>query len=251
MKTKEIFVFYNGVIVYPFAFVLSIWIVYWLEIQFGVSWSHWGILPRTFEGLPGIFLAPFIHGSLEHLFNNSIPLLLLSAALFYFYRRVSWNVLLVGYIATGILTWIIGRESYHIGASGIIYMLTSFIFFKGIITRYYRLIALSLIIVFLYGGMMWYLFPIEEGISWEGHLSGFLVGMILAFNIKTPELKRVVYAWESPDFNENEDPFIKQFDENGNFISESEIRQQELENDSEIVNQAPKLNYTYVPERKE
>lgn len=154
-------------------------------------------------------------------------------------------------IATGILTWIIGRESYHIGASGIIYMLTSFIFFKGIITRYYRLIALSLIIVFLYGGMMWYLFPIEEGISWEGHLSGFLVGMILAFNIKTPELKRVVYAWESPDFNENEDPFIKQFDENGNFISESEIRQQELENDSEIVNQAPKLNYTYVPERKE
>lgn len=99
--------------------------------------------------------------------------------------------------------------------------------------------------------MMWYLFPIEEGISWEGHLSGFLVGMILAFNIKTPELKRVVYAWESPDFNENEDPFIKQFDENGNFISESEIRQQELENDSEIVNQAPKLNYTYVPERKE
>lgn len=72
-----------------------------------------------------------------------------------------------------------------------------FYFFKGIITRYYRLIALSLIIVFLYGGMMWYLFPIEEGISWEGHLSGFLVGMILAFNIKTPELKRVVYAWES------------------------------------------------------
>lgn len=190
-------------------------------------------------------------GHLNIYLTIQFPLLLLSAALFYFYRRVSWNVLLVGYIATGILTWIIGRESYHIGASGIIYMLTSFIFFKGIITRYYRLIALSLIIVFLYGGMMWYLFPIEEGISWEGHLSGFLVGMILAFNIKTPELKRVVYAWESPDFNENEDPFIKQFDENGNFISESEIRQQELENDSEIVNQAPKLNYTYVPERKE
>lgn len=73
MKTKEIFVFYNGVIVYPFAFVLSIWIVYWLEIQFGVSWSHWGILPRTFEGLPGIFLAPLSMGHLNIYLTIQFP----------------------------------------------------------------------------------------------------------------------------------------------------------------------------------
>ena len=159
-----------------------------------------------------------IHGSMEHLYHNSIPLFVLSMALFYFYREISWKVIGYGILFSGLLTWFIARPSYHIGASGIIYVLVSFIFFKGVFTKYYRLIALSLAIVFIYGSMLWYIFPIEDGISWEGHLSGFLTGLILAKLIKTevPEPKK--YHWETEDFNEEEDEFLKHFDENGNFI---------------------------------
>ena len=119
-------------------------------------------------------------------------------------------------ILTGLLTWILGRPSYHIGASGIIYLLVSFIFFSGIVRKYYRLIALSLIVVFLYGSMIWYIFPMEERISWEGHLSGFLVGSVFAFIFrkKGPQPEKFIYT-------KNED-FEKLFDESGNFNPPSE-----------------------------
>ena len=112
----------------------------------------------------------------------------------------------------------IGRPSYHIGASGLIYVLASFIFFKGIFTKHFRLVALSLVVVFLYGGLLWYIFPIKDGISWEGHLAGFVTGLFLAIFLKTtvPPLKK--YAWEKEGYKEEEDEFLKHFDEDGNFI---------------------------------
>ena len=163
--------------------------------------NKYGIYPRTFVGLRGIIFSPFIHSGVEHLFNNTIPLFILLVTLFYFYKKIAFKVLIIGTLTTGFLTWLIGRESYHIGASGIVYMLFSFILFSGIIRKYYRLIAVSLIVIFLYGSMIWYILPIEEEISWEGHLSGFLVGIILSFLYKNYGPKRVSYQWEEEEFD--------------------------------------------------
>ncbi len=122
---------------------------------------------------------------------------------------------------TGILTWLIARESYHIGASGLIYALVSFIFFKGLRSQYYRLVALSLIIILVYGGMIWYVFPnVEEGISWEGHLAGLITGAIMAVYFKTPDYKeKLQFEWQKPDYNPEGDKFMERFDENGNFVN--------------------------------
>lgn len=218
-KIDNPFTFTTGTIGYPILFVLIIWLVYWFEMRFSVIFNSYGVYPRTLEGLKGILFSPFIHGSVKHLFNNSIPLLVLSTALFYFYRKDSWRVLIFGLLLSGFLTWLIGRPSYHIGASGVVYMLVSFLFFKGVFSSYYRLIALSLIIVFLYGGLLWYVFPIEKGISWEGHLSGLFVGFLFAFLFKAKIEKPKLYNWEQDDYKEEDDAFMKHFDENGNFRS--------------------------------
>ncbi|MFC4095011.1 rhomboid family intramembrane serine protease [Euzebyella saccharophila] len=229
MSENHYFKFTNAVVIAPLFAVLAIWTVYYLEIRFQTNWNEFGIYPKTALGLRGILLSPFIHGSVVHLYNNTIPLAVLSASLFYFYRKIAWKVLICGAIGVGLFTWVIGRASYHIGASGIIYLLASFIFFKGIFTKHYRLVALSLGIVFIYGSMLWYIFPIEEGISWEGHLGGFIFGFVLAYFLKapTPPLKK--YRWEEENFNAQEDPFLKHFDEKGNFIGEQELLEQENE----------------------
>ena len=218
MTESNYFKFSNAVIAIPLLAVLSIWTVYWFEIRFQVNFNDYGIYPRTLKGLRGIILSPFLHASVEHLYNNTIPLAILTASLIYFYRSIAFKVLLGGIIISGFITWLIGRPSYHIGASGLIYVLVSFIFFKGIISKHYRLVALSLIVVFIYGSTLWYIFPVKDGISWEGHLGGFITGLFLALVLKAPLPKIKKYDWEKEDYNEEEDEFLKHFDENGNFI---------------------------------
>jgi membrane associated rhomboid family serine protease len=215
------FKFTNAVVGVPLFFVLFLWFVYWLEIRFGFDFDDHGILPRTFSGLQGIIFSPFIHSNIEHLYNNSIPLLVLLAALFFFYRKEALGIMVYGILLSGTITWIIGRTNYHIGASGLIYVLVSFIFFKGIQTKYYRLVALSLTVVVLYGGMIWYVFPkIDETISWEGHLSGLIAGLVLTFFYKKAEFKKIIkYDWERPDYDPSNDKFMQRFDENGNFVN--------------------------------
>ena len=218
MSENQYFKFTNAVIIAPLIAVISIWTVFWIELRLQVNLNEYGIYPQKISGLQGIIFSPFIHGSAEHLYNNTIPLAILTAGLFYFYRSISIRVLLIGIFVSGFFTWTIGRPSYHIGASGVIYLLASFIFFKGIFAKHYRLIALSLIVVFIYGSMLWYIFPVKDGISWEGHLGGFLAGLALAFfmkmNIPTPKK----YAWEHEDYNEEADEFLQQFDAEGNFV---------------------------------
>ena len=143
------------------------------------------------------------------------------AALRYFYREQSLQILGYGILVSGIITWVIGRESYHIGASGLVYVLVSFIFFKGIRTKYYRLIALSLVVIMIYGSLVWYVFPhVDEGISWEGHLAGLITGFVFSIIFTTPDYKKLIrYDWEHPDFNPKEDKFMQRFDENGNFVN--------------------------------
>ena len=215
------FKFSPSVILIPFLSVLTLWIAFWLGVRFHLDLENYGIYPRSLEGLRGIIFSPLIHGNIEHLYNNSIPLLVLIAALRFFYREQTFSVLGYGLLLTGAITWIIGRESFHIGASGLVYLLVSFIFFKGVRTKYYRLVALSLMIVIVYGSLVWYIFPnVKEGISWEGHLAGLIVGFGFAVTMKTPEYKKMIrYDWEREDYNPQEDKFMQRFDEHGNFVN--------------------------------
>lgn len=242
------FKFSPSVVLWPLAFVLVLWGVYWTEVRFHIYLTEYGILPRTFKGLRGIILSPFLHGSLEHLYNNSIPLFLLVAAVRYFYRRYAWQVIVYGILVSGSITWLIGRGgSYHIGASGLIYALVSFVFFKGIFTGYYRLVAVSMIVTILYGGMVWYVFPgVDEKISWEGHLGGFIAGLIFSRIYETPEYeKQIVYDWQRPDFDASQDAFMKRFDANGNFVNPPKPEDIEVI-DAEILSPLPAINYVYI-----
>lgn len=215
------FKFTNAVIGLPLFFVVFLWFVFWLEIRFDFDFIENGIYPRTFSGLQGIAFSPFIHSDIEHLYNNSIPLVILLAALQFFYAKQAVKVIGFGILFSGIITWVIGRDNYHIGASGLVYVLVSFIFFKGIQTKYYRLVALSLAVVVIYGGLVWYAFPkVDEKISWEGHLAGLITGFALSLIYKTPEYKKVIkYDWEQPEYNPAEDKFMQRFDANGNFVN--------------------------------
>ena len=165
MSEETYFKFSNKVLLVPMIAVLLIWTVFWVEIRFQINLNQYGIFPRTLIGLRGVLFSPFLHGSVDHLYNNTLPLAILTASLVYFYRSISLKVLLLGILLSGVLTWFIGRPSYHIGASGVIYVLASFIFFKGIFTKHYRLVALSLIVVFIYGSLLWFIFPLKDDIS--------------------------------------------------------------------------------------
>jgi membrane associated rhomboid family serine protease len=235
MTKKNNLYFSNDVLLFPLLFLLTIVIVFWIESRFNINLNYLGIYPREIEGLRGILFGPFLHGDVKHLFNNAIPLLVLTSALFYFYRSIRWKVLIYGLLLTGLFTWLIGRSSIHIGASGVIYMLTAFLMFRGILSKHYQLTALSFSVIFLYGGFIWYIFPTDPKISWEGHLSGFVVGIIFAliFNKQTLPVKK--YIWEKEDYNPDNDPFMKNFDEDGNFIetiSETEVIEPEIESTS-------------------
>ena len=227
------FRFTNAVVVLPLFFVVLLWFVFWLEVRFDFDFIQNGIYPRTLSGLQGVIFSPFIHADSEHLYNNSLPLLVLVAALQFFYPKQSVQVIIFGILLSGIFTWSIGRENYHIGASGLIYVLFSFIFFKGIQTKHIRLVALSLAVIVVYGGLVWYVFPSPEitgnkSISWEGHLGGLLTGFFLSLVYKTPQYKKVIkYDWEHPDFDASNDKFMQRFDDNGNFVNIPKIEENE------------------------
>jgi membrane associated rhomboid family serine protease len=200
----------KSIFLIPITYVIAIWFIYWVEINYNFNFNKYGVFPRTLVGFRGVFLTHFIHSNTSHLFNNSIPLFVLLSSLFYFYKDVAYKVLLFGGVCTGIFTWCIARESYHIGASGIVYLLFSFVFFSGIIKKHYRLVALSFIIIFLYGSMIWYVLPIKDGISWEGHLSGFLVGLYFAIRYRNKGIVKEEHQFTQTEFDDL-------FDENGNF----------------------------------
>ena len=249
MRDQDQFKYTTGVIGYPVLFVLIIWIVFWFEVRFGFDFAYLGVYPRTLIGLRGVVFSPFIHGDIEHLYHNTIPLFVLTTALFYFYRNISWKIMFYGILLSGFLTWCIGRPSYHIGASGLIYVLMSFTLFKGIFAKHFRLIALSLLIVFLYGSMIWYVFPVKEGISWEGHLSGLIVGLFFALIFKRSIAKPKRYDWEHENYNEENDPFLKHFDADGNFIETIEEEPEPVE--EEQPKRSIRITYHFKRKRKD
>jgi len=167
-------------LVFPGFFLLLIWLVAFFEFSMELSFAHGGVYPRKWSGLQGILFAPLIHGGWRHLINNSMPVFLLSTALFYFYRDIAYKIWILIYFMGGILLWGVGREAYHIGASGLIYGLAAFLFLSGIIRRVRSLTAISLLVVFWYGSMWWGLLPLDVDVSFEAHITGAVSGLVLA-----------------------------------------------------------------------
>ena len=191
-ETKDFFYIF----IIPFIFLLIMWGVKIVEIQFNLSFVKFGIYPKDINSLKGILFSPFIHKDFTHLFNNSYPILILGSLLFSAYRSIALKIFMWLFLISGFWLWIIGRESYHIGASGIIYSLAAFLFVSGLIRKNPRLAALSMIIIFLYGSLIWGVFPLKSGVSWEGHLAGLVAGVITAIFYKNEGPKPKKYQWE-------------------------------------------------------
>jgi len=157
-----------------------------------------GVYPRDPGDLPNILSAPLIHGDWNHLLSNSFTLLVLLTALRYAYPRSAPAALLLIYLGSGIGVWLFARESYHYGASGLNHGMMFYIFTSGILRRDRFSIALSMIVFFLYGGMIWSIFPQEAGISYESHFFGAAMGVLGAFlfSRRDPLPEEKHYNWE-------------------------------------------------------
>lgn len=181
-------------LVFPGFFLILLWAVKFFETGMEISLVEGGVYPRTFSGLRGILFSPLLHGDWKHLINNSMPVFLLSIALFYFYRDISYKIWFLIYFIGGVLLWSLGRQAYHIGASGLIYGLAAFLFLSGLIRRVRSLTAISLLVVFWYGSMVWGLLPFDFEVSFEAHISGAVSGVILA----------VIYRDQGPEPDKSE-----------------------------------------------
>lgn len=184
---------------FPTVFVAIIGLIHFAGYVLDVSLVSYGVFPRKLSGLIGILTSPLIHADFKHLFNNSIPLIILGSALFYFYKEVAFKVSFWIYLMVGIWTWVSARESYHIGASGVLYGLFSFLLVSGFLRKNKNLISLSFTVIFLYGSLVWGIFPIDVKVSFEGHLWGFVAGIVLAFYYKRQGPQKTEYIWEEEE----------------------------------------------------
>ena len=194
-------IFFHSLIL-PAAFVFVFWIVEIFEQTTGISLVKFGIYPLHLKGLPGILFSPFIHSDFNHLLSNSVPFFILLTMLIYFYRRISYRLFFMLYIFAGVCLWLFGRESWHIGASGVVYAMAAFHFVSGIIRNDVRLLTLSVTVVFLYGGLVWGMLPIKPEISWEGHLWGAISGVVLAVVYRKYTIRRDKFDWEDEEEDE-------------------------------------------------
>jgi len=196
-------------VLFPLAVVAVMWIVKIAEYYTGSDFSELGIMPLTAKGMIGIITAPFIHADFGHLLANTIPMFVSLSIIFYFYREVAFQVFFLVWLFTGVWVWSFARnDSYHIGASGLVYGYISFLLFSGIIRRNARLMAISLLIIFLYGGFFWGVFPNffpKRNISWESHLMGGIAGIVMAIFYRKKGLQREVYHWNEDDDDDDDD----------------------------------------------
>jgi membrane associated rhomboid family serine protease len=191
-------------LVFPGFFLFMLWAVKFFELFMELSFVDGGVYPRKISGLQGILFSPLIHGDWKHLVDNSMPVFLLSIALFYFYRDIAYKIWFLIYLVAGILLWGVGRQAYHIGASGLIYGLAAFLFLSGIIRRVRSLMAISLLVVFWYGGMVWGLLPFDFEVSFEAHITGAVTGVVMAvfYRHQGPEPDK---SWRDLDEDEEEE----------------------------------------------
>lgn len=198
-----------GSLAIPALLVTLMWVVKGTEAVADIDLGRWGLVPHTAQGLIGVLTMPFLHGSWEHLLTNSVSLLVLATALYYCYPTLANRVMFITYIASGLLTWYIGvPSSTHIGASALIYGLNLFLIVSGFIRGNRMLIVISLIMVFLYGGFIWGMIPafaIPQHISWEGHLSGAIVGVTLAIILRKQGPQKEEHHWDDDEDEEDDD----------------------------------------------
>lgn len=169
---------------FPAVLVAIMWISFWLNQEFNLHYERFGIAPRNYTGLRGIFLSPFIHGDLNHLYSNTIPIFILGGLLQYFYPKLMFRVIFISIIAGGFWVWVAARPATHIGMSGLVYALSFFLIISGFLRGNKRLLAISLLVTFLYGSLVWGMLPIAPQISYEGHFFGALAGLVLALTYR-------------------------------------------------------------------
>ncbi len=157
--------------------IFLMWAVFTIEFTFGLDFGFLGVVPRTLNGLLGVIGMPFVHGDIGHLVSNTFPLLFLGTTLYYFYSNIAGRVLILCILLTGVGVWLFARTSNHIGASGAVYGIASFLIFYGFFRRSFISILISIIIVLTYGSIFYGVLPLVEGVSWEAHLIGALVGL--------------------------------------------------------------------------
>ena len=231
---------------YPLLFLFIAWSVFIIERLNEFNFSAYGILPRKLSGIIGIITSVFIHGDIQHISSNTLPILVLGMMLFYFYKKIAKATFIWIWLVSGIWLWIGGRSSevnlmYHIGASTLIYGLATFLFFSGVFRKHLRLMVVSALVVFLYGSIMWGIFPLKSEISWEGHLFGALAGVLVAYNYRKEGPQRRIYYWgEEEEDNEEIDKL------SGNFDEDLMDEVQDLKKDNEI-----KINFIYKEKNQE
>lgn len=187
-------------VLYPLLLVLVMWLSYWADHVFFFEFYKLGVFPQSVKGLSGIILMPLIHSKSDiyHVINNSFPTLILLGALIYFYRKIALKVFVFSWVLTGVGVWLFAGDShaYHIGMSGVIYALAAFLFSSGVLRKFLPLQGISLFVIFIYGSMIWGIFPIKPQVSWQGHLSGMMIGFILAFVFRRQGPQRPKYQYE-------------------------------------------------------
>jgi membrane associated rhomboid family serine protease len=178
-------------------FVALIWFIQLLNWALDLGVEDFGVRPRELAGLPGILFAPLMHSGFPHLIANSLPVLIVGTAMLYLYPSAALRVLPAVYLGPGVAVWLFARGGVHVGASGLIYGLVSYVFVAGLIRRDRRAIAASLLVSFLYGASVWGVLPIERGVSWETHLAAALIGLALALALRRLDIPpRRRYTWE-------------------------------------------------------
>ncbi len=185
----------------PILFIIFIATIEIVQSLNGWSFTTWGLYPRRFSGLIGVLTSPLLHSGYPHLISNSVPFIVLGTITLYFYRKVAVPVFVIIYVLSGISVWLIARPSYHIGLSGVVYGLVSFVFWVGVFRRDRVSIVLALVVTILYSGMFLGISPDQEGISWEGHLMGAFSGIYAAFLFRNQieALEKDRYSWEEEE----------------------------------------------------
>jgi len=200
-------------IVWPLVIVVAIWVVFFVNLRFGLDLNQYGMRPQDLRGIFGIFTMPFLHGDFDHLFSNSVPLLLSMAFIFIYFDKERIPILLLNVLLTGIILLAIGEpRSNHIGASGLVYAYIFFLVTHAIFTRNKEMLGASFLLIFLYGSLIYGIFPeygriVGKNISWEGHLAGAISGVVFGFLFrKTGPQQAMFFENESDDDEEDDDP---------------------------------------------
>ncbi|MFA6806379.1 MAG: rhomboid family intramembrane serine protease [Bacteroidales bacterium] len=182
-----------------------------METISGISLSAYGLEPRTLKGLSGIFTMPLLHADFSHLVSNTLACFVLLFGLYIFYKEFATTLFLLFYLFSGIAAWIIGTSgSIHIGASGLVYSLAWFHILSGLIKRNKPQSAFGLIVIFLYGGVVWGIFPMFQSsprISWQGHLGGAITGFVFAIYYR----KKAISIAHQEAEDEDEDELLEEY----------------------------------------